>query len=85
MFFRADQNQDGYLNGTELAKWINDRVKAHLIFALKDNFNKYFKIDTNPRNGKYNWKFVFKVLRFKCFGFNFVSFSSQTDFKDAQF
>ncbi|CAG7817484.1 unnamed protein product, partial [Allacma fusca] len=47
----ADVNQDGSLSFPEISKWINDGVKQHFSQALKDNFDSFFSIDKNPRNG----------------------------------
>jgi hypothetical protein len=34
--------------------WINAAVRNHFARTVKDNFDKYFLIDSNPRNGEFN-------------------------------
>lgn len=48
---RADKDGNGLLDEKELATYVKDAIEAHLEKAMKDNFDHYFRIDKEPRNG----------------------------------
>lgn len=56
--YRADKNANGLLDEEELTLYINNAIAMHFENAMKDNFDHYFNIDTNPKNGTCTYCFI---------------------------
>jgi len=55
IFNKADHDENGMLGKKELANYIHNTLLKHLSKSIRDNFDRYFQIDTDPRNGLVSW------------------------------
>lgn len=66
--FRADLNNDGFLNTHELASWVLSKTREHINEAAEENEKAFQKVDVDF-DGKATW-FEFVSMFLEKQGFN---------------